>query len=340
MNAGDATTVLALLREARLAAVMAGDGGTTLVLDGVRLAEAVGAARGLAVTLGGEAVFVPWGGGAARSLVEAAADHVLTLLGAVAGVASFAAMPRAGATPMAGGTVALAGGLAGLSAIGGGPVTVDALAQAASDAAGAALVGTRTADLRARIEGVLARDIHPLLRAAGFRTTKALALRMEGVRADMVTHEVSRFATPVEAAFDLAVGIAFGPFSSARPSYRTLITEGMPAVVRPIASLWGKEGQAYALRPDTDDAALGARIAADLAHHALPWFAARASPEAMITALAAEDDARGTAANAQIIGMLHAKAGRMAEARAAFARAPGPRAAVAALAARFGVILD
>jgi hypothetical protein len=305
MSAAEATTVLALLREARLAAVTERDGTTTLALEGVRLADAVGAPRGIAVTLGGMAVLAPWGGGATRPLAEVAAGG-LVLLGAAAGEASFGAAPRAA---LPGGTVALAGGLVGLAAIGGGPLTVGALASAAADAAAAALGGTRTADLRARIEAVLARDVHPLLRAAGFRTTKALAVRIEGARAEWVTHEVSRFASPVEAAFDLAVGIAFGPFSTARPSYRTLITEGMPAVVRPIASLWGQEGQAYALRPDTDDAALGARIAADIARQALPWFAARATPGALIAALAAEDAARGTAANAQVIGMLRARFG-------------------------------
>lgn len=340
MSLADATTALALLREARLAAVTEGDGGTTLMLDGASLAAALGATRGIAVTLGGTAVFVPWGGGAPRQLAEVAAGHALTLLGAVAGEASFAAVPGPGAEPLAGGTVSLAGGLTGLAAVRGGPIALDALTQAAADATSAALLGTRTADLRTRIAGVLARDVHPLLRAAGFRTQKTLAVRLEGKRADFVAHEVSRFASPVEVAFDLSLGVAFGPFSSARPGYRMLITEGMPAVVRPIATLWGKGGHAYALRPDTDDAALGLRIAADVAHHALPWFAARATPERMIATLAAEDDARDTAANAQIIGMLHAKGGRMAEARAAFLRAPGPRASVAALAARFGVALD
>jgi hypothetical protein len=335
MSVGDATTALALLREARLAAVTEGDGGTTLLLDGSRLGEAVGAARGIAVTLGGSAVFVPWGGGAPGPLAAVAADERLVLLGAVAGEAAFA---TAGGHAM-GGTVAL-DPLRGLVAVGGAAIGLDALARAAADASAAALAGTAAADLRARIDGVLDRDVHPLLRAAGFRTRKALALRMEGTRADFVTHEVSRFASPVEAAFDLAVGVAFGPFSSTRPGYQALITEGMPAVVRPIASLWGREGHAYVLRPDTDDAALGARIAGDIAHRALPWFAARATPERVIALLAAEDEARGTAANAQIIGMLHARAGRVAEARAAFARAPGPRAAVAALAARFGITLD
>jgi hypothetical protein len=309
------------------------------MLAGSPLARRLGAET-IGVRLAGPAPrFEPWGSGAPLALADVARAHVLTLLAVVDDRMVFAARPRGEAAPVAGGAAPLTGALAGITGRAGAAITLDALRGAASAAAIEALAGTRVADLRARLDAVIAAGLHAPLRAAGFRTGPKLSLRITGHAAQWVKLTLSRFATPIEVGFDLTLGVAFGPFGARRPTEETLLSEGEPALLRPIASLWGRQVAGYAIRPDSDDAALAARIEADVALRAMPWFAQLATPEAVIGFLAAEDAARGTAANAAMIGMLHARAGRIAEARAAFATTPGPREAVAALAARFGVTL-
>jgi len=336
----EASDVLALLSGSQLAEVRDGPDGTVLLFSPAPLAAPLGAAGGIAVTLAGQALHLrPWGGGEARPLGHVAAGAVLTLLGAVADEAVFAARPRAGEVALAGGVVALPGGPVAVATGAGVAISVQTLRAVAAERAGAALRGVKVTDLRARLDAVMRFGVHPPLATAGFRVGKALSVRIAGGCAQFVSLAVSRFASPVSLGFELTLGVAFGTFAAKSPTVASLIAEGMPALLRPLASLWGRDMAGYAVTPGGDDAALAAQLRSDVAGYALPWFARIATPEAMIGVLAAEDEARGGAGNAMMIGMLHAKAGRVAEARAAFGRAPGPREAIAATAARFGITL-
>jgi hypothetical protein len=343
-------SLLTLLRDVPLHAVEMSPGASCLVFGPGDLVDRLDAKfLRVAIDTAEPLQFQPWFGGTAMPLGDALARVKLMVTGYATeddrnGLLLLAAMPGretpSGKAPFNGGAVHLSASAVHMQTDYGTAIDAMTLRRAAALRVGSQLVSSSVTDLRRRLGTILAVTIHPLLKAAGFRVTTPLSYRI----GDTVTHFVeptySRFNTAIELGFDFNLGACFGDFPGGKITRQRLITDGFPAIVRPIGTLWNRSGFSYAFRPDTDADALGQRLLHDFAEYVLPWFRGLDSAEAMVTFLDREDVAKGGHANAEFAAVLLARMGKVDDARRCFRMADGLPAATARMAERYGVQVD
>jgi hypothetical protein len=343
-------TLLTLLRDLPLQAVELSDAATSLVFGPGDLVRRLGGTH-LRVMLAGSAapLLQPWIAAPAQPLTEALARVRLTVVGFVAepekrGLLLLAASPESGRSPsgsgLNGGSVSLTGALIGMETETGASVDADSLRRAAAERARVALATGSVSDLKRQLSAILAGSLYPLLKSAGFQVNATLSYRTVGEITHFVELTYSRFSTAVELGFDFNLGACFGDFSAGRITRQRLITDGFPAIIRPIGTLWNRTGLSYALRPDSDPDLLVQRLLNDFSEHALPWLRTLDGVDALVAYFDREDAAQGRRVNALLTAVLLARAGRAADARRYLRTAEAPPETIANTAAAYGIALD
>lgn len=343
-------TLLTLLRDLPLQAVETTDTATCFVFGPGDLVRRLGGTL-LRITIAESdaPLLRPWIAAPALPLADALAQVPLTVIGFVAeqgylGRLLLAASPEPTrarrADGLNGGSVDLTGAVTGIATDTGVRIDAEGLRRAALAQVRTALATTSVADLRKQLAAILADSLHPLLRSAGFQVGTKFSYRTGGAITHFVELTFSRFNTAVELGFDFNVGACFGDFDGGRMTRQRLISDGFPAIVRPIGALWNQTGPLYALRPGSDPELLRQRLLNDFSAHALPWFRALDSVDALVGFLDREDAARGGHINALFAAVLLARSGRADEARRYLRMAEGPPEAVARMAAIYGIESD
>lgn len=343
-------TLLMLLRDLPLQAVEISDAATRLVFGPGDLVRRLGGTH-LRVMLAGSAapLLQPWIAAPAMPLTEALALVRLTVVGFVAetensGRLLLAASPERGRSRsgggLNGGSVSLTAALIGMETEAGASVDAGSLRRAAAEQARVGLATGSVSDLRQQLAAILAGSLRPLLKSAGFQVNATFSYRTVGAVTHFVELTYSRFNTAVELGFDFNLGASFGDFSAGRITRQRLVTDGFPAIIRPIGTLWNRTGLSYALRPDSDPDLLGQRLLNDFSEHALPWFRTLDSVDALVAFFDREDAAQGRRSNALLTAVLLARAGRAADARRYLRMAEAPPETIARTAAAYGIPLD